>query len=148
MRNRSIIMAKNTNAFGKLTDEVYASHAPGKPENVGYMKSMPPKRKGKKRPKTTVRQNEALKQANERVSAVLKDPVLKRVIDISYEGNIKFVMWNSGPDFSALGESDDPDYGRHFLCVEGATLYRDRAYTLAPGASHTLKAIIAVRTLD
>ena len=78
---------------------------------------------------------------------LLKDPALKRVIDISYEGNIKFVMWNSGPDFSALGESDDPDYGRHFICVEGGTLYRDRAYTLAPGASHTLKAIVAVRPL-
>ena len=64
------------------------------------------------------------------------------------EGNIKFVMWNSGPDFSALGESDDPDYGRHFICVEGGTLYRDRAYTLAPGASHTLKTIVAVRPID
>ncbi len=75
----------------------------------------------------------------------LKDPVLNRAIDIIYEGNIKFVMWNSGPNFSKLGESDDPDYGRHFLCVEGGTLYRDRAYTLAPGASHTLKATIGVK---
>ena len=56
-------------------------------------------------------------------------------------------MWNSGPDFSVFGESDDPGYGRHFICVEGATLYRDRAYTLAPGASHALRASIAVRPL-
>ena len=79
---------------------------------------------------------------------LLKDPVLKRIIDISYEGNIKLVMWNSGPDFSPFGESNDPDYGRHFVCVEGATLYRDRAYTLAPGKSHTLKATLSVRPLD
>ena len=85
MGNRCIIMAKNTNAFGKLTDEVYASHAPGKPENVGYMKSMPPKRKGKKRPKTTVRQNEALKRANERVSEVMKDPVLRAEAEKEFE---------------------------------------------------------------
>ena len=66
----------------------------------------------------------------------LKDPVLNRAI---------IVMWNSGPDFSKFGESDDPNYGGRFLCLEGATLYRDRAYTLPPGASHTLKATIAVR---
>lgn len=76
---------------------------------------------------------------------LLKDPVLNRAIDVTYEGNIKFVMWNSGPDFGKFGKSDDPNYGGRFLCVEGATLYRDRAYMLAPGASHTLKATIAVR---
>ena len=77
----------------------------------------------------------------------LKDPVLNRTIDITFEGNIKFVMWNSGPDFSKFGKSDDPSYGHRFLCVEGATLYRDRAYTLAPGALHTLKATVAVKPL-
>lgn len=76
---------------------------------------------------------------------LLKDPVLSRAIDVTFEGNIKIVMWNSGPDFSKFGESDDPSYGGRFLCLEGGTLYRDRAYTLAPGASHTLKATIAVR---
>ena len=85
MENRCIIMAKNTNAFGKLNDEVYASHAPEKPENVGYMKSMPPKWKGKKRPKTMVRQNEALKRANERVSEVMKDPVLSAEAEKEFE---------------------------------------------------------------
>ena len=78
-------MEANTNAFGKMNDEVYASHAPGKAENVGYMKSMPPKRKGKKRPKTTVRQNEALKRANERVSEVMKDPVLRAEAEKEFE---------------------------------------------------------------
>ena len=75
----------------------------------------------------------------------LKDPVLNRAIEVTYEGNIKLVMWNSGPDFSKFGSADDPSYGSRFLCMEGATLYRDRAYTLAPGASHTLKATIAVK---
>ncbi len=75
----------------------------------------------------------------------LKDPVLNRAIDVTFEGNIKIVMWNSGPDFGQFGSADDPSYGSRFLCLEGATLYRDRAYTLAPGASHTLKATIAVK---
>ena len=76
---------------------------------------------------------------------LLKDPVLNRAIDVTYEGNIKFVMWNSGPEFEKLGTADDPSYGSRFLCLEGGTLYRDRAYTLTPGASHTLKASVAVR---
>ena len=75
---------------------------------------------------------------------VLADPVLKRKIEIAYEGNIKIGVWNSGPDFSQFGGADDPDYGLRFVCVEGATLYRDRAYTLKPGETHTLKAAIQV----
>ena len=70
---------------------------------------------------------------------VLNDPVLNRSIAITFEGNIKIVVWNSGPDFAPFGGADSPDYGRQFVCVEGATLYRDRAYTLAPGETHTLK---------
>ena len=85
MGKRYVIMAENTNAFGKQNDEVYASHAPGKPENVGYMKSMPPKRKGKKRSATTVRQNEAMIRANERVSEVMKDPVLRAEAQKEFE---------------------------------------------------------------
>ena len=85
MGNRRIIMEENTNAFGKLNDEVYASHAPGKPENEGYMKSMPPKRKGKKRSETTIRQNEALMSGNVRASAVLKDPVLRAEAEKEFE---------------------------------------------------------------
>ena len=77
MGNRLVIMEANTNAFGKQNDKVYASHAPGRPENEGYLKKMPPKWKGKKRPKTMVRQNEALTRANERVSEVLKNAVLR-----------------------------------------------------------------------
>ena len=74
----------------------------------------------------------------------LVDPVLNRTLHLSYEGNVKFVVWNSGPDFSPFGGADVPDYGRRFVCVEGATLYRDRAYTLAPGETHALKLAIQV----
>ena len=70
---------------------------------------------------------------------VLTDPILNRRIEVTYEGNIKIVVWNSGPDFSPFGGAEDPDYGRRFVCVEGATLYRDRAYTLHPGETHALK---------
>ena len=85
MGNRRIIMVENTNAFGRLNDKQYASHAPGKPENVGYMKSMPPKLKGKKRPATMVRQNEALILANARASEVMKDPVLRAEAQKEFE---------------------------------------------------------------
>ena len=85
MGNRRVIMVENTNAFGKLNDKVYASHAPGKPENEGYLKKMPPKWKGKKRPETMKRQNEALKRANARVSEVMKDPVLRAEAEKEFE---------------------------------------------------------------
>ena len=74
----------------------------------------------------------------------LVDPVLNRTLRLSYEGNVKFVVWNSGPAFSSFGGADVPDYGRRFVCVEGATLYRDCAYTLAPGETHVLKLAIQV----
>ena len=70
---------------------------------------------------------------------VLDDPVLHRRIAVTYEGNIKIVVWNPGPDFSSFGGADDPDYGLRFVCLEGATLYRDRAYTLKPGETHVLR---------
>ena len=74
----------------------------------------------------------------------LVDPVLGRTLRLSYEGNIKFVVWNSGPDFTPFGGADAPDYGRRFVCVEGATLYRDSAYTLKPGETHILKLTVEV----
>ena len=85
MQNRRVIMKEKANAFGKLNDKVYASHAPGKPENEGYLKKMPPKWKGKKRPETMKRQNEALKRANARVSEVMKDPVLRAEAEKEFE---------------------------------------------------------------
>jgi D-hexose-6-phosphate mutarotase len=73
------------------------------------------------------------------------DPVLKRTIRLAYEGCIKMVVWNSGPDCSPFGGADDPDYGRGFVCIEGATLYRDRAYELRPGETHELKLTVSAR---
>lgn len=85
MKTRKVIMEKNANAFGKKSDKVYASHAPGEAENVGYLKSMPPKWKGKKRPETMVKQNEMLKDANARASKVMKDPVLREKAQQEFE---------------------------------------------------------------
>ena len=75
---------------------------------------------------------------------VLSDPVLNRSIAVTFEGNLKIGVWNSGPDFSPFGGADASDYGLRFVCLEGATLYRDRAYSLAPGETHTLKMTIQV----
>lgn len=85
MKNRKVIMEKNANAFGKKSEDVYISHAPGKPENEGYLKKMPPKWKGKSRPETMVRQNEMLKEANMRASEVMKDPVLRAEAQEEFE---------------------------------------------------------------
>ena len=76
---------------------------------------------------------------------LLKDPVLGRTLDVTYENNIKFVLFGWTPNFSALGGSDDPAFGRHFVCLEGGTLYRDRAYLLRPGETHRLAVNIAAR---
>lgn len=73
------------------------------------------------------------------------DPVLGRTLRLSYEGNVKFVVWNSGTGFSQFGGADDPDFGRRFVCAEGASLYRDRAYSLAAGETHALKLTVQVR---
>lgn len=70
------------------------------------------------------------------------DEAFGRTLEIAYAGNIKLCVWNSGPDFSPYGVSDAPDFGRHFLCFEAGTLYRDRAYVLAPGETHELKAAV------
>lgn len=77
----------------------------------------------------------------------LTDPVLGRTIDIRYTGSIKSLIWNSGADFAPFGGSDDPGFGRRFICVEGGTAYRDRAYLLEPGSRHTLKVELRCRRL-
>lgn len=76
---------------------------------------------------------------------VLTDIALGRRIEVVYEGNIKIVVWNSGEGFDKkFGPATDPDFARHYVCLEGATLYRDRAYVLKPGETHMLRAMIAV----
>lgn len=85
MKNRRVIMEEKANAFGKKNEKVYVSHAPGEAENIGYMKRMPPKWKGKKRPETMVKQNEMLKEANARASKVMKDPVLREKAQQEFE---------------------------------------------------------------
>ena len=72
------------------------------------------------------------------------DPVLNRVIRLDYQGNRKYCIWGSCADFSAYGASDDPEFGRRYLCVEGGTIYRDCAYSLSPGESHKLSVSILV----
>lgn len=69
----------------------------------------------------------------------LNDPKKNRWIEVKYTGSCKICLWNSGLDFSVYGRADRADFGRRFMCVEGGTIYRDRAYTLASGESHVLK---------
>lgn len=69
----------------------------------------------------------------------LIDNGLKRAIALVSDGNKKLVVWNPGPkEIYDLAEDD----WKKFLCVEPATLWRDEAFILKPGESHTLTAAI------
>ena len=74
----------------------------------------------------------------------IDDPALGRVITVDYENVIKSVVFGAEASFAEYGGADEPDFGRRFLCVEGGTLYRDRAYVLRPGETHVVKATVSV----
>lgn len=77
----------------------------------------------------------------------LIDPVLKRKVEITYEGGRQLIMWNSGPDYSPCGKSDSPDFGRRFITVEAGNCYDDYAYTLKPGEVHKVRGVFRVKPL-
>ena len=76
----------------------------------------------------------------------LVDGSLGRTIRISAKGNKRLVVWNPG---DARPAGDPPVPGalapgdwRRFVCVEPATLWRDQAFSLAPGEMNILSARI------
>ena len=71
------------------------------------------------------------------------DPTLKRRIEVAYAGNEKSCIWNPGTQNPAFADS-----WRGFLCVEGANLYADGSYALAPGESHELSLSIRAVSAD
>lgn len=67
---------------------------------------------------------------------VLKDPGLKRSIEISTQGSRSLVAWNPGQ----AGAAKMADVGagwKHYVCLEAANAGPD-VVTLAPGARHSL----------
>jgi glucose-6-phosphate 1-epimerase len=67
---------------------------------------------------------------------VLRDPVLKRRIDIRTEGSRSLVAWNPGAD-AAAKMADVGDGWRDYVCLEAANAGPD-VITVAPGGRHTL----------
>ena len=75
--------------------------------------------------------------------SIIDDPGLQRRIRIKHEGSRSTVVWN--PWIAKAAQLGDlgPDGYRHMLCVEN-TNAADDARNLAPGAEHTLTAVISV----
>ncbi|KFI88274.1 aldose 1-epimerase [Bifidobacterium reuteri DSM 23975] len=78
-------------------------------------------------------------------SLELHDDVLGRTIHIAKSGSPQTVVWNPGKAGGETMSDTRPDAAewRGFAAVEAAVC-RDRAVTLAPGASHTLSQTLTV----
>ncbi|SMR83624.1 glucose-6-phosphate 1-epimerase [Stenotrophomonas lactitubi] len=72
---------------------------------------------------------------------VLRDPVLKRRIDIRTEGSRSLVAWNPGAD-AAAKMADVGDGWRDYVCLEAANAGPD-VVTVAPGGRHVLLQILS-----
>jgi len=80
---------------------------------------------------------------NTRATCVVHDPVLKRRLIVEKNGSDATVVWNpwiakakAMPDF---GDDEWP----YMLCIETANC-KQHAVTLAPGAAHTMEAVVRV----
>jgi len=66
-----------------------------------------------------------------------------RYIRVDKRGSASTVVWNPGPEGARAVEDMPDDAWREMVCVETANAV-DNAYTLHPGESHTLTAILSV----
>lgn len=73
---------------------------------------------------------------------VLKDPGLKRSIEITTQGSRSLVAWNPG-EAGAAKMADVGNGWRNYVCLEAANAGPD-VITLAPGARHTLQQTLNV----
>lgn len=72
---------------------------------------------------------------------VLRDPVLKRRIEIRTEGSRSLVAWNPGAD-GAAKMADVGEGWRDYVCLEAANAGPD-VVTIAPGGRHVLLQILS-----
>ena len=77
---------------------------------------------------------------------VINDPGYSRRIRIAKSGSRSAIVWNPWIDKSKRMPDFGDDEYRTMLCVETANARDDRR-TIAPGAAHTLKAIISKENL-
>ncbi len=80
---------------------------------------------------------------NTTATCTIDDPVGQRRISIAKEGSQTTVVWNPWSELTATIADMAPDAWRGMLCVETANV-GESAVTLAPGETHTLRAVISV----
>ena len=76
---------------------------------------------------------------------VLRDPVLKRRIELHTEGSRALVAWNPGAE-AAAKMADVGDGWRDYVCLEAANAGPD-VVTVAPGGRHVLVQVISASPL-
>ena len=76
---------------------------------------------------------------------LIDDPGLQRRIRIAHEGSRSTVVWNPWIEKSVKLGDMGPEGYRHMLCVEN-TNAADDARQLAPGATHSLTAVISLES--
>ena len=77
----------------------------------------------------------------------LNDPGLKRTIAINQKGGNSIVVWNPWVEKAGhLGDMGPATSYRSMVCIETGSV-ADGAFTLEPGATHTLETTISVKAL-
>lgn len=76
---------------------------------------------------------------------VLRDPVLKRRIELRTEGSRSLVAWNPGAE-AAADMADVGEGWRGYVCLEAANAGPD-VITVAPGGRHVLRQTLRVQPL-
>jgi glucose-6-phosphate 1-epimerase len=79
-----------------------------------------------------------------RADCIIQDQVARRQISVSKTGSDATVIWNPWIDKSRAMPDFGDDEWPEMLCVETCNV-NAHARTLAPGASHTMTAIVAVQ---
>jgi glucose-6-phosphate 1-epimerase len=79
-------------------------------------------------------------------TCVIDDDAGRRKIAIEKASSQTTVVWNPWAELAATLPDMEPDGWRTMLCVETANV-GDSAITLAPGESHTMRAIISVEAI-
>jgi glucose-6-phosphate 1-epimerase len=80
---------------------------------------------------------------NTTATCTINDAVSRRKIVVAKEGSQTTVVWNPWSELTATIKDMAPDAWRGMLCVETANV-GESAVTLAPGATHTLRAVFSV----
>jgi glucose-6-phosphate 1-epimerase len=83
---------------------------------------------------------------NTTATCTLHDPAGKRRIVVAKTGSNTTVVWNPWQEFTAKMADMEPDAWLHMTCIETANA-GENTITLAPGATHTMRADISIENI-